>query len=183
MKTKRTNTINSKNASRKVALSAATIITVFVVSLTVNGGASIAAAFDQIHASREASGSVDRLWNIIANADDPKYWSQIHAMKVIKRTGNMIEANTTVGPFNAKGHVIMTLHPKQSVITNFTEGPVIGTRAVTLSPLSENKTKIDALWSIDMPGIPFFGRGFAKDNFIKTTEDALNRISQAAAVQ
>jgi hypothetical protein len=34
-----------------------------------------------------------------------------------------------------------------------------------------------------MPGIPFFGKGFAKDNFMKTTEHALNRISQAAAVQ
>ena len=91
--------------------------------------------------------------------------------------------DTIVGPFNVKGHVIMTLHPKQSVITKFTQGPVVGTRAVTLSPLSGNKTKIDALWSIDMPGIPFIGRTFAKDNFMKTTEDALNRISQAAAIQ
>jgi hypothetical protein len=89
--------------------------------------------------------------------------------------------DTIVGPFNVKGHVIMTLHPKQSVITNFTEGPVIGTRIVTLSPLSENKTKMDALWNIDdMPGIPFFGRAFAKDNFMKTTEEALNRIAQDA---
>jgi len=31
-----------------------------------------------------------------------------------------------------------------------------------------------------MPGIPFFARGFAKDNFIKSTEQALNAIAQAA---
>ena len=179
-----TKTKSLKIASKKIILPAATFIAAFVVSLTVNGGVSIAAALDQIHASREASASFDRIWNIIANAaDDPKYWSQIHTMKIIKRIGNTVEADSTVGPSNAKGHVIMNLHPKESVVTNFTEGPVIGTRAVTLSPLSENKTKIDALWSIDMPGIPFFGSGFAKDNFMKTTEDALNRISQAAAVQ
>jgi hypothetical protein len=57
---------------------------------------------------------------------------------------------------------------------------VIGSRVITLSPLSENKTKIDALWSIDMPRIPFFGRAFAKDNFMRTTEEALNRIARDA---
>jgi hypothetical protein len=65
--------------------------------------------------------------------------------------------------------VIITLHPKQSAITKFTEGPVICTRILTLTPLSENKTKIDALWNIDMPGIPLFGRTFAKDNFMNST--------------
>jgi hypothetical protein len=34
-----------------------------------------------------------------------------------------------------------------------------------------------------MPRIPLFGRTFAKDNFTNTIQKALNRISQAAAVQ
>ena len=72
------------------------------------------------------------------------------------------------------------LHPKQSMVTNITEGPVIGSRVITLSPLSENKTKIDVLWSVHMSGVPFFARGFAKDGFTKATEGALNRLIQAA---
>jgi hypothetical protein len=178
MKTKKKNIIYSKIATKEIALPAAAAITAFVLSMTFNGGVSSASAADQIHASREASASVDQLWDIISNVTkDPQYWSQIHTMRIIKRTDNTIEADTTVGPFNAKGHTITTLNPKQSVITKFTQGPVIGSRTVTLSPLSENKTKIDALWNIDdMPGIPFIGRSFAKDNFRKTTEDALNNI-------
>src|SRR5919197_345127 len=129
-----TKTKSLKIASKKIILPAATFIAAFVVSLTVNGGVSIAAALDQIHASREASASVDQLWNIVANAaDDPKYWSQIHTMNIIKKTGSTIEAATTVGPFNAKGHVITTLYPKQSVITKFTQGPAIGSRIITLT--------------------------------------------------
>jgi hypothetical protein len=31
-----------------------------------------------------------------------------------------------------------------------------------------------------MAGIPVFGRGFAKDGIMKTTEEALGRIAQAA---
>ncbi len=175
------NIVNSRIVSKKIVLTAATFIATFVFSMTFNGGVSSAFALTQIHASHEASASVDQLWNIISNAaDDPKYWSQIHTMNIIKKIGNTIEAATTVGPFNAKGYVIMTLYPKESIITKFTQGPVIGNRTITLSSLSENKTNIDVLWNIDMPGIPFLGRPFAIDNFMKTTEDALNRVSQAA---
>jgi hypothetical protein len=56
---------------------------------------------------------------------------------------------------------------------------VTGSKVLTLSPSSENKTKIDVVWDIDLSGIPIFARGFAKDNFMKTTEEALNRIAQA----
>src|SRR5215831_5629416 len=119
--------------------------------------------------------------NIVANVgNDPKYWNQIHTVNTISKIGNTIQADTTLGPFNAKGHEIVMLHPKQSVMTNITQGPVIGTRLLTLNQLSGSKTRIDVTWSIDMPGIPFFARGFAKDNFIKSTEQALNAITQAA---
>jgi hypothetical protein len=74
------------------------------------------------------------------------------------------------------------LHPKQSVVTNITQGPITISRVVTLSPVSENKTKIDVLWSIDMPGVPFFAKGIAKDGFMKATEQALNRLTQAAGL-
>jgi hypothetical protein len=46
--------------------------------------------------------------------------------------------------------------------------------------LPENKTKIDVLWNIDMPGVPFFAIGIAKDGFVKATEQALNRLTQTA---
>jgi hypothetical protein len=75
-------------------------------------------------------------------------------MKIINKTGNIIEADIKVGP-PTMDHEIITLHPKQSVVTNITNWPVIGSRVVTLSLLSENKTKVDVLWSIDMSGIPF----------------------------
>jgi hypothetical protein len=75
------------------------------------------------------------------------------------------------------------LNPEQRVIqTNITEGPVTGSRALSLSPSPENNTttKIDTLWNIDMSGIPVIARGFAKDGITKTTEEALGKIAQAA---
>jgi hypothetical protein len=64
------------------------------------------------------------------------------------------------------------------VQTNITEGPVTGTRLLTLSPSSNsNATKIDVLWNVDLSGIPIFGRGFAKDGIMRTTEEALSNIA------
>jgi hypothetical protein len=47
-------------------------------------------------------------------------------MKVIKKTGNTIEVASTAGPQNANAHEIITFHPKQSVVTNITQGPTTG---------------------------------------------------------
>jgi hypothetical protein len=174
-----TKTTNSQVASKKILLPAVIIGVAMIVSITING-VPTAAALDQIHSSREVSASVDRLWNAIVNLGNDTAWNQVDTIKITKKTGNIIEADTTVGPQNAKSHEIITLHPKQSVVTNVTQGPITGGRVVTLSPLSENKTKIDVLWNIDMSGVPFFAKGFAKDGFTKATEGALNRLIQAA---
>jgi hypothetical protein len=72
--------------------------------------------------------------------------------------------------------------PGQFVVeTNLTEGPVTGTRVLTLSPSGEDstETKIDAVWKVDLSGIPILGRGFAKDGITGTTEEALGKIAQA----
>jgi len=174
-----TKTTNSQVASKKILLPAVIIGVAMIVSITING-VPTAAALDQIHSSREVSASVDWLWNAIANLGNDTAWNQVDSMKITKKTGNIIGADTTVGPQNAKSHEIITLHPKQSVVTNVTQGPITGSRVVTLSALSENKTKIDLLWNIDMSGVPFFAKGFAKDGFTKATEGALNRLTQAA---
>jgi hypothetical protein len=72
------------------------------------------------------------------------------------------------------------VNPEQMMVqTNITEGPVTGTRVLMLSPVSDtNTTNVDVVWDLDMTGIPVFARGFAKDNFMKTTEETLDRMAQ-----
>ena len=47
--------------------------------------------------------------------------------------------------------------------TNLTEGFVTGTRIIQLNPISDNKTRVYAVWDIDLSAIPVFGRGFAEN--------------------
>jgi hypothetical protein len=61
---------------------------------------------------------------------------------------------------------------------------VTGNRTLALSPSSNaNATRIDVFWNVDMSGIPIFGKGFAKDGIMRTTEEALGRIAAEVEVK
>ena len=184
-----------KHASRKtstaITVAAAIIASVVMTSIWQIPQAT-ASSLEEIKASRDISSSIDQVWNVVSNIDnETKYWSTFKAIKNINKTAINMTANTTerevtivTGPLGETiTHQFVTVNPEQFVVeTNITEGPVTGTRTLALSPSSNvNTTKIDVLWNVDMSGIPFFGRGFAKDGIMRTTEEALSNI--AAEVQ
>jgi carbon monoxide dehydrogenase subunit G len=175
-----------KIVSRKALPAISVTIAIASVVMTITAWQipqAIATSLEEIKVSREISAPVYQIWNIISDVDnETKYWPTYKNIKNINKTDNIIEREVTVtaGPLDAKTHQFVTVNPEQMVIqTNITEGPMTGSRILTLSPSSDiNATKIDVLWNIDMSGIPALARGFAKDNFMKTTEEALDRIAQ-----
>jgi hypothetical protein len=103
-------------------------------------------------------------------------------------TANTTEREVTIeaGPLGETvTHQFVTVNPEQFVIeTNITEGPVTGTRTLILSHSSiANATRIDVIWKVDLSGIPFFGRGFAEDGILRTTEEALTNIAAELEVR
>jgi hypothetical protein len=138
---------------------------------------------EQVKVTREISAPVDQVCNIASNIDqETKYWSVTKNIKNINKTDNTVEREVIirVGPQDTKTHQFVTVNPEQMMVqTNITEVPVTGTRVLRLSPVSDtNTTNVDVVWDLDMTGIPVFARGFAKDNFLKTTEEALDRMAQ-----
>ncbi|HEX6282934.1 MAG TPA: SRPBCC family protein [Nitrososphaera sp.] len=153
-----------------------------------------ASSLEEIKASREIFAPIDQVWNVVSDVDnETKYWSTFKTIKNINMTAINMTANTTerevtlvAGPQgDTKTHQFVTVNPEQFVVeTNITEGPVTGTRILTLSPSSNtNATKIDVFWNVDMSGIPIFGRGFAKDGIMRTTEEALSNIAAEVEVK
>ena len=154
-----------------------------------------ASSLEEIKVSREIYAPVDQVWSVVSDIDnETKYWSTFKAIKNINMTAINMTANTTerevtlaTGPFGETiTHQFVTVNPEKFVVeTNVTQGPVTGTRTLTLSPSSSNSnaTQIDVLWNVDMSGIPIFGRGFAKDGIMRTTEEALNNIAAEVEVR
>lgn len=148
-----------------------------------------ATSLEEIKVSGEVSAPIDRVWNIVSDIDnEAKYWSIIKNIKNINKTDTITEREVTVqaGPGgDAKTHQIVIVNPEQfAVQMNITEGPVTGSRLLTLTPENNaTTTKVDAVWGIDLSGIPLLGKGFAKDSFQTTTEDALSNIAAEAEVK
>ena len=154
-----------------------------------------ASSLEEIRVSREIYAPANQVWNVVSDIDhETKYWSTFRAIKNINMTAINMTANTTerqvtlaTGPFGETiTHQFVTVNPEKYVVeTNITQGPVTGTRTLTLSPSSSNSnaTKIDVFWNVDMSGIPIFGRGFAKDGIMRTTEEALNNIAAEVDVR
>jgi uncharacterized protein YndB with AHSA1/START domain len=184
-----------KYTSRKKTSTAITVVAAIAIASSVVMTSvwqipqATASSLEEIRASREISAPIDQVWNVVSNVDnETKYWSTFKAIKNINKTAINMTANTTerevtlvVGPQGETiTHQFVTVNSEQFVVqTNITEGPVTGTRLLTLSPSSSNTnaTKIDVLWNVDLSGIPIFGRGFAKDGIMRTTEEALSNIA------
>jgi uncharacterized protein YndB with AHSA1/START domain len=179
-----------KHTSRKTPTTI-TVVALAIASVVITSAWQIpqatASSLEEIKASREISAPIDQVWNVVSDIDnETKYWSTFKAIKNINMTASNMTANTTerevtlvAGPLGETiTHQFVTVNPEQFVVeTNITEGPVTGNRILTLSPSSNaNATRIDVLWNVDMSGIPIFGRGFAKDGIMRTTEEALSNI-------
>jgi uncharacterized protein YndB with AHSA1/START domain len=193
---------NEKFKKKNTSTKTYTIITVVALAVASSVMTSVwqvpqatASSLEEIRASHEISAPIDQVWNFVSDIDnETKYWSTFKAIKNINMTAINMTANTTerevtlvVGPQGETvTHQFVTVNPEQFVVeTNITEGPVTGTRVLTLSPStsSTNATKIDVLWNVDLSGIPIFGRGFAKDGIMRTTQEALSNIAADVEVR
>ncbi len=115
--------------------------------------------------------------------EEQKYWEGLKDVKVLSRNENTIEREATIsrGPLgNAKSLQTLVLEPKKAVRLTMRKGPMLGTRVITLSPLGENKTKIEVAWDFEMKGVPGFALGFVKDNISEGTDKALELIAKKA---
>jgi uncharacterized protein YndB with AHSA1/START domain len=176
--------------SGKALASMSVVLTVAFIFMTIvwQIPAALATSFEEIKVIREVPAPIDKVWNIVSDIDnEAKYWSIIKNIKNINKTDTMTEREVTVqaGPGgDARTHQIVTVDPDQFVVKmNITDGPITGSRLIILTPENNTTTRVDAVWGIDLSGIPLPGKGFAKDSFQKTTENALGNIAAAVEVK
>jgi uncharacterized protein YndB with AHSA1/START domain len=187
-----------KKYTTRKTLTAMAVVAVAIASVVVTSVGQVpqasASSLEAISASREISTPINKVWNVASDIDnETKYWSTVKTIRNINTTAINMTANTTerevtlvVGPQgDTITHQFVTVNPEQFVVeTNITQGPVTGTRLVTLSPSSNiNATRIDVVWNVDLSGIPLVGRGFVQDGIMRTTEEALSNIAAEVEVK
>ncbi|MDG6959516.1 MAG: SRPBCC family protein [Nitrososphaerota archaeon] len=132
--------------------------------------------------SKVIDADIDRAWDIVSDVDrDPEYWSGLSSVRNIRRSGNTIERQATVGFIGREGKQTIRLHPKESLELIMTSGPLRGTRVLKLTRLSDGaKTTVAISWDFRFSGVPEFAQAFVKTQLERVTKDALKRIGEAA---
>jgi ribosome-associated toxin RatA of RatAB toxin-antitoxin module len=132
-----------------------------------------------IHASRDIPASLDSVWNVIADIDkEPEFWHGTKSIRNINKQGNTVEREVVLAFRNSVCREIVELDPKNSVNIKIMEGPIKGKKAITLTTIENNTTRINVEWDIKVNGIFGIFTGMIKKHILKGTEEALDRISR-----
>jgi ribosome-associated toxin RatA of RatAB toxin-antitoxin module len=134
------------------------------------------------HTSKDIEASQEKVWDIVSDVDrEPEFWHGTKSIKNIKKDDNVIEREVVIAFRNSVCREVVTLDPKKSVNIKITDGPMLGTKNIMISAITENKTRVEVYWDIKIKG--FFGlfTRMIKKHISEGTEDALQRISKAAA--
>jgi carbon monoxide dehydrogenase subunit G len=131
-----------------------------------------------INISREIAAPFDRVWQIVSDIDnEPQYWHGTKSVRNISRDGNVTRREAVIAFKDSKTLQTVTVN-KTSVETRITEGPILGTKVVTVSPSGE-KTRVDVVWDFRLAGFMSMFSGMVKKHIAEGTEQALDRIAQA----
>ena len=134
----------------------------------------------RIEASREINAPVEKVWKIASDMDnEPKYWHGTKSVKNLNVNGNVINREVIIAFKNSKCMEKVTLNPMKSIEVEITEGPMKGSRVITLNDAG-GKTKVDVVWDIKLTGMMSMFTGMVKGHIEQGTKDALERISADA---
>jgi len=145
-----------------------------------------------INISREIAAPLDRVWEIVSDVDnEARYWHGTKSVRNISKNGNTIEREVVIAFKDAKTMQTVTIDPAQSsVVTRITDGPIMGTRTVKLEqrPLPSSSSSnssaaavtVSVTWDFRLAGFLSVFSGMVKKHIGEGTEQALERIAQAA---
>jgi ribosome-associated toxin RatA of RatAB toxin-antitoxin module len=130
--------------------------------------------------SREIAAPIDKVWGIVSDIDnEAQYWHGTKSVRNLSRDGNVVKREVVIAFKDSKTLQTVTLNPKTSIDTRITEGPIMGSRVITLSE-AEGKTKVNVAWDFKLAGFLSVFSGMVKKHIAEGTEQALERIAKAA---
>lgn len=137
----------------------------------------------RIEVSKEINAPTEKVWKITSDIDnEPKYWYGTKSVKNLKVDGNTITREVVIAFKDSKCMETVVLNPMKSIEINITDGPMKGTKTITLNDMN-GKTKVDVVWDIKLSGMMSMFTGMVKGHIQQGTEDALERVRADAEKQ
>lgn len=121
-----------------------------------------------------------RVWEVVADIDnEPEYWHGTKEVHNKSREGNVTTRTVVQNFMGAKIDQRVTLHPTDSVVTEYLKGVTVGAKTVTIFPAGDGQ-RVVAEWRIRFTGLVRLISPYVRGHVTRGTENALVRIRDAA---
>lgn len=136
-----------------------------------------------VHVDRRLVISADpeRVWSIAADLGrETEFWKGSRAVRVLATQGNVIEREVTLAFRDRLQRERVTLEPPRRILHELQDGPMRGTKVVTLTPAGQGRTEIRTIYDLRLRGLLRLGSRMVAKHVGEGTQRALERIRDVA---
>ena len=107
-----------------------------------------------IQVARDIKAPLEKVWDVVSDIDnEPRYWRGTKSIKNISKNGNVTEREVVIAFKESKCKETVVLEPKKSVKVNISQGPMKGSKTITIKSAGVDKTTVHVLWDIRLAGL------------------------------
>jgi len=123
----------------------------------------------------------ETVWSLASALDrEPEIWKGTKAVRTLSSDGHVVEREVTLAFRDRKERERVTLEPPRRVVHELLQGPMKGTKTVSVTPKADGTTELAAVYDVTLTGFLKFGtRPFTK-HAAEGVEHALLRIKDLA---
>jgi ribosome-associated toxin RatA of RatAB toxin-antitoxin module len=133
------------------------------------------------HTAKKINAPVSKVWKILSDIDrEPEFWHGTKSIKNLTKSDKVIEREVVIAFKNSVCKETVTIDPMRSITTEITDGPLKGKKVVVINPDEDQGSVVDVEWDIRLSGFMGIFSKMVKKHILDGTNDALERISEAA---
>jgi carbon monoxide dehydrogenase subunit G len=121
------------------------------------------------------------VWSLASALDrEPEIWKGTKSVRTLSANGNVVEREVTLAFRDRKERERVTLEPPHRVVHELLQGPMRGTKTVSVTPRGEGRTELSAVYDVTLSGLLKLGTGPFTRHAAEGVEHALQRIKEMA---
>ncbi len=123
----------------------------------------------------------EAVWPVVSALDrEPEIWKGTKAVRTLSSQGNVAEREVTLAFRDRIERERVTLEPPQRVVHELLEGPMRGTKTVSVRPDGDGATRVSAVYDVRLTGFLKLGTRPFTTHAAEGVEHALQRIKDLA---
>ena len=121
------------------------------------------------------------VWSLASDLDrEPEIWKGTKAVRTLASDGNVVEREVTLAFRERTERERVTLEPPRRLVHELLQGPMKGTKTVSVVPKGDGTTELSAVYDVTLTGFLKLGTGPFTRHAAEGVEHALQRIKDLA---